>query len=150
MKEVFFETDHKIKLDDALDSIDGFFRSFDKATRTIKGHIAGWFDDLSKLLHKKIGSSRNKQRDTKKIADEEEVRENARKKDQGLSEDLIGEDGNYGGNSEEDNPKVSNDGKSSTDLEGEGLDGVKKDNVKVKQDDEVENIVGKKITNKAQ
>ncbi len=150
LKEVFFETDHKIKLDDALDSIDGFFRAFDKATRTIKGHIAGWFDDLSKLLHKKIGSSRNKQRDTKKIADEEEVRENARKKDQGLSEDLIGEDGNYGGNSEEDNPKVSDDGKSSADLEKGDLGATKKDEVKFKQDNEVNTAVESKIRNKAQ
>ena len=82
----------KMKIDDALIESDNFSRSFDVGTRTLKGHIAGWFDDLSDKFHLRIGSSRNKQKNTKKNADEDEIEENARKADKGMSESIDADD----------------------------------------------------------
>ena len=81
----------KMKIDDALIESDNFTRSFDVGTRTLKGHIAGWFDDLSEKFHFRIGSSRNKQKNTKKTADDDEIEDHARKTDKGMDESIRGD-----------------------------------------------------------
>ena len=82
----------RVKLDDALIDSDNFSRSVDVGTRKVKGHIAGWFDDLSNKLHNRIGSSRNKLKDTPKDATDEDIKKRAKPggSDQGMDETIKG------------------------------------------------------------
>lgn len=76
-KKTTIEINSKMKIDDALvDSVD-FSNSMDRGTRTLKGHIAGWFDELSNNLHMRFKSSRNKFRDVSDTADDDEIKTKA-------------------------------------------------------------------------
>ena len=87
-EKVHVDFDERLKIDDALTTSDAFAKDLDKGTRTLKGHIAGWFDDLSEKFHLRIGSSRNKFRDTSDVADDDEIIDHAKNKDVGLDEDV--------------------------------------------------------------
>lgn len=87
-EDVEININTKMKIDDALIESDNFSRSFDVGTRTLKGHIAGWFDDLSAKLHFRIGSTRNKFKDTSDVADDDEVVDHAKHKDKMLDETI--------------------------------------------------------------
>ena len=93
----------RMKLDDALVDSKNLTRSVDVGTRTLKGHVAGWFDDVSAKLHERIISSRNKRKNVAKDADEDEVKRTARGVDEGLPESIAETKRN---NNEEDDPKV--------------------------------------------
>lgn len=76
-KKTTIEINSKMKIDDALvDSVD-FSNSMDRGTRTLKGHIAGWFDELSNNLHMRFKSSRNKFKDVSDTADDDEIKTKA-------------------------------------------------------------------------
>ena len=63
-----------LKLDDALASPEIKFREdFDVSTRTLKGHIAGWFTNVSNAFHKRISNIRNRFRSVGKEASDEEI-----------------------------------------------------------------------------
>lgn len=85
-----FDVNTRMKIDDALIDSDNFTRSLDVGTRTLKGHIAGWFDDISAKFHKRIGSSRNKFRDVPDAADDEDIKKRAKPggTDEGLDETI--------------------------------------------------------------
>lgn len=85
-----FDVNTKMKIDDAIIDSDNFTRSLDVGTRTLKGHIAGWFDDISAKFHKRIGSSRNKFRDAPDTADDEDIKKRAKPggTDEGLDETI--------------------------------------------------------------
>lgn len=89
-KKVKIDFSERMKLDDALAGSDNFSRSIDVGTRTMKGHVAGWFDDLSDKLHGRIGSSRNKFKDVSDTASEEEIKKKALPGggDQGMDETI--------------------------------------------------------------
>ena len=96
----------RLKIDDALIDSNNFSRSVDVGTRTMKGHVAGWFDDLSAKLHKRLGSSRNKFRDTPDDATEEDIKKRAKDVDEGLSEEIAATQKNK---NEDDNPQELKD-----------------------------------------
>jgi len=85
------EIDTKVKIDDAMIDSDDFSNAFDRGTRTLKGHIAGWFDDLSDIVHGWLHSSRNRFKNTSDVADDEEI--NTKAHTEGMSEDLQGDGG---------------------------------------------------------
>ncbi len=85
------EISSKVKIDDAMLESNNFARSFDVGTRTLKGHIAGWFDDLSDIVHGWLGNSRNRLRDAPDDADDEDIKKRAHTG--GMSEDLNGDEG---------------------------------------------------------
>ena len=72
------EINSKMKIDDAMIDSDNFSNSLDRGTRTLKGHIAGWFDEISNNLHARFNSSRNRFRDLSNTADEEEIKTKAK------------------------------------------------------------------------
>lgn len=81
--------DTKVKIDDAIVDSDNFSRSLDVGTRTLKGHIAGWFDGLSSFFHTfRIKSSRNKFKDAPETATDEDIKNRAYNADEGMSEDI--------------------------------------------------------------
>jgi hypothetical protein len=80
-------------LDDALSTNDGFFVAQERATRTIKGRIAGWFDDLSESFHRRIQNSRNRFGDVSKKATSEEIQASAKRT--GMSGESNDSEGNY-------------------------------------------------------
>ena len=82
-QKVHYDFDDCIKIDDAMKMSDSFSKDLDKSTRTIKGHIAGWFDDVSKNLHDRLGSSRNKFRDAPDDADDDDIKKRARRAEDG-------------------------------------------------------------------
>ena len=92
--KVHFDIDgnSRMKIDDALLSSTRFSESLDISTRTLKGHIAGWFDEISSAFHDRIGSSRNKMRSVPKDATEEDVKNSAKPGavDQGMDETIKG------------------------------------------------------------
>ena len=95
-KKVNVDFDERVHIDDAIEMSEQFSRDLDKGTRTLKGHIAGWFDDLSEKLHFRIGSSRNKFKDAPDDADEDDIKKRAHTAeeggtDKGLSESIAGE-----------------------------------------------------------
>lgn len=58
----------------------GFADAEDKATRTLRGHIAGWFDSSAELNDKKLNNhGRNRQGDTSDDPSDEEIQKNAEK-----------------------------------------------------------------------
>jgi len=83
------EIDTKVKIDDAMIDSDDFSNAFDRGTRTLKGHIAGWFDDLSDVVHGWLSNSRNRFKDTSDVADDEEIKTKA--KASGMDEDIRGD-----------------------------------------------------------
>lgn len=83
--------DTKVKIDAAMVDSDNFARSFDVGTRTMKGHIAGWFDDLSAKVHGWLSNSRNRFKDVSDVAEDDEI--NTKAHASGMSEDLNGDTG---------------------------------------------------------
>ncbi|MBQ6486379.1 hypothetical protein IJI76_01455 [Candidatus Saccharibacteria bacterium] len=81
----------KMKIDDVFEVSSNFRNSFDKGTRTMKGHVAGWFDGLSDKVHNWLGNSRNRFRESSEKATDEDIRTMARKG--GMNEDLVGDEG---------------------------------------------------------
>lgn len=73
------EINTKMALAEAIDTNENFNLSQNKATRTLRGHIAGWFDSISESFHTRISNTRAKFVETSKTADDEEVVESARK-----------------------------------------------------------------------
>lgn len=77
----------KIKLDDAIVDSKSFSDALDRGTRTLKGHVAGWFDDTANTFLKKLTSrhrfSGDDADDGKKSDDEivEEAKKNTRSED---------------------------------------------------------------------
>ena len=62
----------------AIDSDTGFFRAEERSTRTLKGHIAGWFDSNAEKVDAMLGNhGRNRQGNTSKDASDEEIQRNA-------------------------------------------------------------------------
>lgn len=74
----------------AGEKVRGFDQSLDISTRTMKGHIAGWFDSVSDSFHKRIQNSRNRFKGIKSGDSDEEVVAAAKKS--GLSEEIIESD----------------------------------------------------------
>lgn len=89
MRHFDIDADARVKIDDAVIDSDNFAKSFDVGTRTLKGHIAGWFDDLSAKLHGRLFNSRNRFKDTSDTASDEEVVADAKKT--GMNEDIRGD-----------------------------------------------------------
>ncbi len=93
-KSVHFDIDVKTDYGTSLKMSQPLSRSIDVGTRTLRGHIAGWFDDISKNLHdNRIFNSRNKTKDLDSTASKEDMkktlndaRENAKKR--GFSEEI--------------------------------------------------------------
>jgi hypothetical protein len=90
-EDIDLDISRKIKLDDALLESDNFARSFDVGTRTLKGHVAGWFDSISETFHfKRIKNSRNRFRNASETASDEEIKQRA--KTEGMDEKIRGTD----------------------------------------------------------
>ena len=100
IKHFDIDADCKVKIDDAMIDSDNFARSFDVGTRTMKGHIAGWFDDLSVKVHGWLGNSRNRFKDAPDTADDEDIKTRAHT--EGMNEDLNGDEGTTRSYHEED------------------------------------------------
>ncbi len=91
------EITRKTNLDTALKESGGFLDALDRGTRTLKGHIAGWFDDTSEMLHKKVlKNSRNKFKDATGGESEEDIAKLARSEgmDEGMgnTDAVVGDD----------------------------------------------------------
>lgn len=150
--KIHVEFDERVKIDDALEMSSDFTRSLDKGTRTLKGHIAGWFDDISEMFHFRIGSSRNKQRNTSPVADDDEVESHARNTDNGMDESIRAssseaqeDDGHY---------KTNPDGTETDEWESDykhvsGDDGVDKSSTRGKSAADVEADVDASLKTKA-
>ncbi len=82
------EIDSVGKIDDVMNESGNFKSSLDKGTRTLKGHVAGWFDNLSTILHgsKRLNNSRDRFKDTSDVASDEEIMGKA--KSIGMDEDI--------------------------------------------------------------
>lgn len=86
------ETTGKVMLlQDALESDDMIFTAHQNATKTVKGHIVGWFESLAESFHNRIKASRNRFFDTTDETDEEEIKKKA--KASGMSEEAAESDG---------------------------------------------------------
>lgn len=88
-----------VLLDNAIRDNDDFFRAHQKATRTVKGHVAGWYDSVSESYHKRIKNSRNRFSDVPKDATDAEIVEAAKRTgldvdadDSGVSDVTPGDD----------------------------------------------------------
>ena len=68
-----------VTLDTALQTMPDFDTAQDKATRTMRGHIAGWFESVSGMFHKRIQNSRNRFGDLPKKATSEEIQAAAKR-----------------------------------------------------------------------
>ena len=73
------EVTQALTLKNAIDTNQNFDSQQNKSTRTIKGHIAGWFDSLSVAFHRKISNSRAKFVDTDKNAETDEIQADAKR-----------------------------------------------------------------------
>lgn len=81
------DIDEIMNIDDVMKTSGNFKSSLDKGTRTLKGHVAGWFDELSDLFHlKRIFNSRDRFKDTSDVASDDEIMGKARTG--GMSEDI--------------------------------------------------------------
>ena len=153
-EDVEININTKMKIDDALIESDNFSRSFDVGTRTLKGHIAGWFDDLSTKFHLRIGSSRNKFRNVSDTASDEEVNTAAHPKefggvDDGLSEDIKPDESNA-----EENKKVGvdddgNDINKDVPIDENDSTGVRKKDTVGGDDSDIQGKVGDSLHAKA-
>ena len=102
----------RMKLDDALIDSKHLSRSVDVGTRTLKGHVAGWFDDVSAKFHERIISSRNKRKNVDKDASEEEVKKKTQGADEGLDNTIKKTRANEDGkNPQETDEQLVDDGK---------------------------------------
>lgn len=79
-----------VKLDDMLSTNKNYFKSQDVGTRTVRGHIAGWFSTLSDSFHKRIAATRNRFKNTTGDSDDAEVQKAA--KTGGLAEESVKSD----------------------------------------------------------
>ncbi len=91
MRRVDISDGGKMKIDDAFEVSSNFRNSFDKGTRTMKGHVAGWFDGLSDKVHGWLGNSRNRFRDSSETSSDDDIKNMARAG--GMNEDLVGDEG---------------------------------------------------------
>ncbi|MDO4986724.1 MAG: hypothetical protein Q4E46_00195 [Candidatus Saccharibacteria bacterium] len=78
-------------MDDALGSDDNFFAAHQSATKTMKGHIVGWFESLTEAFHTRIGNLRNRFFGTTDETTEEDVKKKASAG--GLAESVEGSEG---------------------------------------------------------
>lgn len=123
-KKVTIEINEKMKIDDALVDSDNFARSLDVGTRTLKGHIAGWFDGLSSFFHNfRIKSSRNKFKDAPDDATDEDIKQRAYNTDEGMDENIRASDTDA---KEDKGKEVDNDDGKGTHWE-EDIESVEKD-----------------------
>ena len=80
------DSDNKMGFRQALDVNDNFFKAEERSTRTLKGHVAGWFDSIAEKVDVMLNNGgRNRQANTKKDASDEEITANAEK--DGLKEE---------------------------------------------------------------
>ena len=79
-------------LDDVLEADSGFFTAHQNATKTVKGHIVGWFESLTDAFLNRIDSLRNRFKGNTDETSEEEVKRKA--KTGGLEEDIGDTEGN--------------------------------------------------------
>ena len=80
------DSNNKMGFRQALDANDNFFKAEERSTRTLKGHVAGWFDSISKKVDVMLNNGgRNRQASTKKDASDEEITTNAER--DGLKEE---------------------------------------------------------------
>ncbi len=106
-EKVTIQFDQKMKIDDAIIDSDNFSKSLDIGTRTLKGHIAGWFDGLSDYFHKfRIKSSRNKFKDAPDDASDEDIKSRAYNTDEGMDENIRASSSD----AEEDKGRYENEG----------------------------------------
>lgn len=76
----------KQSLGDAMNSNKNFYNAENTSTRTVKGHIAGWFESLSMSFHKRIKASRNRFNDINSSSSDEDIVSKA--KTGGMSESV--------------------------------------------------------------
>ena len=81
-------------LDAALEADGDFFTAHQSATKTIKGHIVGWFESLTESFHSRIGNKRNKFSGTTDETSDEDIINKA--KSEGMSEDMDDSKGRTG------------------------------------------------------
>lgn len=75
---VNIDTDSHYSFKDAMKSDSGFFKAEEKSTRTLKGHIAGWFDTVADKVDTMLGNGgRNKMGNLSKDASDEEIQKSA-------------------------------------------------------------------------
>ena len=80
------DSNNKMGFRQALDVNDNFFKAEERSTRTLKGHVAGWFDSIAEKVDVMLNNGgRNRQANTKKDASDEEITANAEK--DGLKEE---------------------------------------------------------------
>ena len=76
--KVEIDSNNKMNFNDAMSKEKGFFKAEEKSTRTLKGHIAGWFDSIAEKVDTMLGNhGRNRQGSTQKGASDEEIQKNA-------------------------------------------------------------------------
>ena len=91
--KVEVDSNNKMGFKQALDVSDSFFKAEEKSTRTLKGHVAGWFDSIADKVDTMLNNGgRNRQANTKKDASDEEIQQNAEK--DGLKEEAEDSKGN--------------------------------------------------------
>lgn len=76
--KIDFDDNSKFSFDDALDKHTSFFKAEEKSTRTLKGHIAGWFDSVAEKLDTMTANhGRNRQQNAKPGSSDEDIQNNA-------------------------------------------------------------------------
>lgn len=149
-KHFDIDADCKVKIDDAVIDSDNFAKSFDVGTRTLKGHIAGWFDDLSTKVHGWLGNSRNRFKDAPDDATDEDIKTRAH--EEGMNEDLNGDSGTTRSEGEEyevTDPETGEKKKVIPIDEHSGEEGVKKSDALKDTPDNVNTKVENNIRAKA-
>lgn len=87
------DSKNKMGFKQALDTSDNFFKAEERSTRTLKGHVAGWFDSIADKVDTMLNNGgRNRQANTKEDATDEEIKQNAEK--DGLKEEAEDPQGN--------------------------------------------------------
>ena len=85
--KIDLDIDNKMTFDDAMSKNSNFFKAEEKSTRTLKGHIAGWFDSLADKVDTMLGTGgRNRQGKLDKDASNEEIQRSA--DSDGMKEDV--------------------------------------------------------------
>ena len=102
-------TKNVILLDDILEADSSFFTAHQSATKTVKGHIVGWFESLTESFHSRIKNTRNKFKGTTDETSDDDVINKA--KSEGLSEDMDDAKGKTGQLDESEEYELDEDGK---------------------------------------
>ncbi len=98
-------------IDDLLEVDDNFFSAHQNATKTVKGHIAGWFESLTNAFYGRINTSRNRFNGLSGDTGESEVKQKAK------SEGLLAEAADSSGRSYEKEDGTDSDGKKAIEIE---------------------------------